>query len=137
VLASCELQLCLDTGHLTVAGCEPLEIARTAPTRIAHVHLKDVDTDLAASVRDGQLEYSEAVRRGMYTTLGCGDVDLAAIVCWLESSGYRGWYVPGVDRMLRPSRRDDGPVTGVRRSIEFLFGLQLMLLAPASETEHR
>ena len=38
--------LCLDTGHLLIGGTDPVELARAATDRIAHVHLKDVDAAL-------------------------------------------------------------------------------------------
>ena len=43
--------LCLDTGHLLVGGVDPLALALEASDRVAHVHLKDVDADLAERVQ--------------------------------------------------------------------------------------
>ena len=43
VLAGSAIPLCLDTGHLLIGGTDPVELARTVPDRVAHVHLKDVD----------------------------------------------------------------------------------------------
>ena len=43
MLADCSVSLCLDTGHLLVGGTDPADVARQAPDRIAHTHLKDVD----------------------------------------------------------------------------------------------
>jgi len=47
--------ICLDTGHLLLGGIDPLELARTIPERITHVHLKDVDLALAAAVRERRI----------------------------------------------------------------------------------
>ncbi len=124
ILDSCEVPLCLDTGHLTVGGADAVAIARSVPERIAHAHLKDVDTRLAAAVQDGSLDYSEAVRRGLYTTLGAGDVDLTSIVQSLEGAGYRGWYVPELDQMLPGEPEGAGPISGIRASMEFLRSLE-------------
>ena len=44
VLDRSRISLCLDTGHLLIGGTEPAELARQAPDRIAHLHLKDVDS---------------------------------------------------------------------------------------------
>ena len=41
---------------------------------------KDVRIDLAKRVQSGELTYTEAVRAGIYTPLGEGDVDLTALV---------------------------------------------------------
>ena len=38
------ISLCLDTGHLLIGGTDPAELTRQAPDRIAHTHLKDVDS---------------------------------------------------------------------------------------------
>ncbi len=123
VLSHSSVPLCLDTGHLTVGGSDPVELARTVPHRIAHVHLKDVDARLAADVRSGRVGYADAVRDGMYTTLGEGDVDLREIVRSLENAGYAGWYVPELDRMLPAAPTDGGPVVDVRASIEALLSV--------------
>lgn len=123
ILNACDIPLCLDSGHLTVGGADPVELARAYPERIAHVHLKDVNAALAAAVQDGSLDYSEAVGRGLYTTLGEGDVDLAAIVGSLEAHGYDGWYVPELDRMLPGEPAGAGPIAAIRASMEYLGGL--------------
>ncbi|MFD1940129.1 MULTISPECIES: TIM barrel protein [Nonomuraea] len=113
--------LCLDTGHLLIGGTDPLELTRRDPGRIAHVHLKDVDTTLAARVADGGLTYTEAVTLGIYRPLGQGDVDIAGIVAALDKSGYEGWYVMEQDVVL--SDDGDDPLDGVRQSIAYLEGL--------------
>ena len=70
------ISLCLDTGHLLIGGTDPAELTRQAPDRIAHTHLKDVDSQIADKVRAGRLTYTEAVVEGMYRPLGTGDVDV-------------------------------------------------------------
>jgi inosose dehydratase len=50
VLHGSRISLCLDTGHLLIGGTDPAELARQAPERIAHLHLKDVDSAVAAKV---------------------------------------------------------------------------------------
>jgi len=100
VLAGSQIKLCLDTGHLLIGGTDPLQLAREVPGRIAHAHLKDVDAALAAGVQAGELTYTEAVREGMYTPLGGGDVDIAGIVTALRGNGFDGWFVMEQDTIL-------------------------------------
>jgi inosose dehydratase len=100
VLESSTVSLCIDTGHLWIGGTDPVEVARGAPERIAHVHLKDVVAAVAARVRSGGVTYEDAVRDGMYRPLGEGDVDITAVVRALESAGYQGWYVLEQDAIL-------------------------------------
>jgi inosose dehydratase len=120
VLGGSAIKLCLDTGHLLIGGTDPLQLARKVPDRIAHAHLKDVDAALAARVRAGELSYTEAVRRGMYTPLGAGDVDIAGIVTALRRNGFDGWFVMEQDTILDGEPKDDGPLSDVAASVTFM-----------------
>ncbi len=120
VLKGSAIRLCLDTGHLLIGGTDPLQLARQVPDRIAHAHLKDVDAKLAADVQAGTLSYTDAVRRGMYTPLGAGDVDIAGIVTALRSSGYDGWFVMEQDTILDAEPTGEGPLGDVRASVAFM-----------------
>ena len=125
VLDGCGIPLCLDTGHLLIGGTDPARLAREAPDRIAHVHLKDVDARVADRVRAGQLTYTEAVRRGLYRPLGTGDVDIPAVVGHLGARGYDGWYVLEQDTILAAEPAGEGPVADVRTSLTYLRHLLL------------
>jgi len=121
VLDGSSISLCLDTGHLLIGGTDPAELARQAPERIAHLHLKDVDSAIAARVQSGQLSYSEAVKLRMYRPLGQGDVDVPAIIGHLWAHGYGGWYTLEQDTILTEEPKDEGPVAAVRASAEYLL----------------
>jgi inosose dehydratase len=123
VLEGSGISLCLDTGHLLIGGTDPAELTRQVPERIAHTHMKDVDNRFARRVQAGELTYTEAVREGMYRPLGSGDVDVAAIVSYLEGHGYDGWYVLEQDTILPTDPAGEGPVGDVRTSVEYLKGL--------------
>jgi inosose dehydratase len=129
VLANSAVALCLDTGHLTIAGADPVELARRHAERIAHVHLKDVSFELAERVRSGELSLLEGTRRGLFRPLGDGDADIAEVVGLLDRHGYERWLVLEQDTTITgeepPVGR--GPVLDVRRSIEYLA-----TLAPAN-----
>jgi inosose dehydratase len=120
VLAGSSIPLCLDTGHLLIGGTDPLELAKAVPNRIAHTHLKDVDATLASKVQSGELTYTEAVKAGMYTPLGTGDVDIAGIVSVLRDNGFDGWFVLEQDTILDGEPSDDGPVRDVLASVGYL-----------------
>jgi inosose dehydratase len=121
LLETSSVALCLDTGHLMVGGADPVEVARAAAGRVAHVHLKDVSSALAEQVRTGRLGYHDAVKLGMYRPLGGGDVDVGKVVDVLVGAGYRGWYVLEQDAVLA-SRPDDGsgPMRDVAAGVAFL-----------------
>ncbi|MDI6100381.1 TIM barrel protein [Actinoplanes sp. NEAU-A12] len=121
VLDGSDVPICLDTGHLLIGGMQPAELLGLAAARVTHVHLKDVDLAVAATVQDGSRSYIEGVRAGLYTPLGAGDVDIRGIVSALETAGYRGWYVLEQDCALEgPPAEGDGPFGDVRRSLTFL-----------------
>lgn len=121
LLASSDVGLCLDTGHLYLAGTDPVTVARMAPERVLHVHLKDVDAAAAEQVRSGAVPFRQAVIDGLFTPLGAGGVDIAGVIRTLESEGFRGWYVLEQDVSL-PA--DPAPGTGPKadavESVEFL-----------------
>ncbi|MFE3194893.1 TIM barrel protein [Nocardia sp. NPDC059240] len=119
-LADSTLDLCLDTGHLLIGGTDPVELAHRHADRIGHIHLKDVREPLAAEVRGGSIEYSEAVRRGLYVPLGTGDVDIAGLVRAVHAAGYRGWYVIEQDTALDSGDTAEGPTRAARESLRHL-----------------
>jgi inosose dehydratase len=121
VLHDSTTPLCLDTGHLILGGTDPSTLALEAADRIAHVHLKDVDAELADRVRRGRLGYQDAVAAGLYRPLGDGDLDIDGSVRTLEGSGYRGWYVLEQDAVLSSEPApDEGPVRAAEKSLAYL-----------------
>jgi inosose dehydratase len=121
VLAGSTVPLCLDTGHLLIGGTDPAQLAKDVPGRIAHVHLKDVDSAWVGGVRDGGMGYEAAVRQGLYRPLGRGDVDIAGIVATLTGAGYDGWYVLEQDTLLDTEPpAGSGPIDDVRASLVYL-----------------
>ena len=120
-LGSCEMGLCLDTGHLIIGGSDPVEIAELAGARVSHVHLKDVDRELARKVGTRELSFKEAAERGAFKPLGDGDVDVGAVIDELERSGYSGWYVLEQDTVVETEPGEgEGPIANVRKSLESL-----------------
>jgi inosose dehydratase len=130
VLEGSSIALCLDTGHLLIGGTDPAELTRQAPDRIAHTHLKDVDSSIGDKVRSGRLTYTEGVVRGMYRPLGTGDVDIAAIVTTLQGNGYEGWYTLEQDTILTEEPRGEGPVSDVRISADHVRDLLTTVSTP-------
>jgi inosose dehydratase len=123
VLSGSSISLCLDTGHLLIGGTDPADLTRQAPDRIAHTHLKDVDSRIADKVRAGRLSYTEGVAGGMYRPLGTGDVDVETIVNTLQGNGYTGWYTLEQDTILTEEPHGEGPVTDVRTSADHVRSL--------------
>ncbi len=124
VLEDSNVELCIDTGHLALAGADPVEIARSASGRVAHVHLKDLDESLAEKVRAGDLAFRQAVIDGLFLPLGDGRVDIGGFVAALEADDYEGWYVIEQDVVLDSEpETGQGPVIAAERSFAFLEGI--------------
>jgi inosose dehydratase len=120
-LEGSEMGLCLDTGHLVIGGGEPVEIAGLAGDRVNHVHLKDVNAELAGGLARRELDFREAAKKGAFRPLGEGGVDLGAVVERLEASGYEGWYVLEQDTVVETEPPEgEGPENDIRKSLRFL-----------------
>lgn len=106
LLACSDVGLCLDVGHLLVAGGDPLEALATWRSRINHVHVKDADRALLASVLEQRLGLEELWHRRVFGRLGDGDAGVGAFVDALAASGYAGWLV--VEQDVFPDVADPG-----------------------------
>ena len=85
--------LLFDSGHLTFAGIDPLPVLKKYIRRIRHVHLKDVRLSVRAQAEKEGWSFLGAVRAGVFTVPGDGDVDFVPIFQVLEQEGYEGWVV--------------------------------------------
>ena len=121
LLVGSEAGLCLDIAHLVLAGADPIEVLELAGHRIRHVHLNDVDAELARQVRDGSLDYDEAVEMGLYRPLGEGAAPVAKIIEVLRKAKYVGWYT--LEQETRLASADDRPLGRISRSLEYLLPL--------------
>jgi inosose dehydratase len=120
-LEGCDTGLCLDTGHLVIGSSDPIEVAEQAADRVRHVHLKDVDRDLARQLGAREIGFKEAAQRGAFRPLGDGDIDIKRLLDLLEDAGYSGWYVLEQDIVVGEEPPEErGPVLDVRKSFEFL-----------------
>jgi inosose dehydratase len=120
-LEGCDTGLCLDTGHLVIGGSEPLEVAEKAADRIKHVHLKDVDREVARRLGAREIGFKEACMEEAFRPLGDGGVDVARLLEILDRSNYSGWYVLEQDIMVASEPPEgEGPVNDIRKSLQFL-----------------
>ena len=125
VLDGCDVALCLDTGHLTIGGADPVVIAERQSDRIGLVHLKDVDDAAAERLRQGELGLMAATQAGLFPPLGAGVVPIARVIETLIDRRYTGWYVIEQDVAITDGEPPvgEGPVLGVARSLEYLRSL--------------
>jgi len=131
VLDASPVSICLDTGHVTIGGYDPLELAARYASRVGLVHLKDVKTPIAARLNAGELSLMAAVQAGLFTSLGDGDVPVADTITSLEQQGYGGLYVLEQDVAITAGEPPvgEGPVRDVAKSVAFLRSLDSVLSA--------
>ncbi len=109
------VSLVLDTGHLAVAQVDTVGLIRSAPDRIAHVHLKSVRPEVVAKYQAG-LGFLESVRAGIFTVPGDGIVDFGPIFQALREVEYRGWCV--IEAEQDPAVAE--PVANMQRALAYL-----------------
>lgn len=85
--------LLLDTGHLTYAGGDPVEMATKYAPRIVHVHCKDVRRSVLEHSRNRDASFLDSVLDGVFTVPGDGMVDYRRVLEPIAKSGYKGWLV--------------------------------------------
>jgi inosose dehydratase len=106
--------LCLDTGHWTFGGGDPVRALREHEGRVWHVHFKDCDRSVSRYE-----DYFDALGQGVFCELGAGDVDFPAVLAELERQGYDRWIVveqdvlPGLGSPLESARRNRAYLTSL------------------------
>lgn len=85
--------LLFDSGHLSFAGIDPVPILEKYVSRVRHVHLKDIRSNMVKKAKDEKWSFLTGVRAGVFTVPGDGDVDFAPLFKILENADYQGWVV--------------------------------------------
>ena len=83
--------LLFDSGHLSFAGIDPLPVLKKYIKRIKHVHLKDLRLKVYEEVKKQNMSFLDAVRAGVFTVPGDGDVDFTSIFEVLAENNYEGY----------------------------------------------
>jgi inosose dehydratase len=121
VVNSVGTKWCLDTGHMAIGGCDPVEFARAHSDAVGHVHLKDVRMDLAARLNAGELSLMGATLEGMFCPIGQGDVDVIGAVREVRDRGFASWYVLEQDiSLVEMPPEGGGPALDVADSLRFV-----------------
>lgn len=120
-----EVLFCLDTGHLFIGGADTVVLAAKYYDRIGLVHVKDVQGSVAQRLLNDELTLMGATQAGLFPAAGAGDAPIAATIQALEEQGFSGWYVLEQDVALTDGEPPlgEGPVVGVRQSIDYLRSL--------------
>lgn len=104
----------LDTGHITMAGIDPVELARTLGHRIVEFHLKDTKPETRGGAKS-RLERPDMMNDPPFFPLGHGGVDFPALKAHLDRIGWNGWLTVELDSSpWRP------PKESARMSFEYI-----------------
>lgn len=104
----------LDTGHITMAGIDPVELTRTLGHRIIEFHLKDTLPEHRGGAKQ-RMPPNDAMKKPVFFELGKGGVDFPAIKRQLDEIGWRGWLTVELDSSpYRP------PIDSARISLEYI-----------------
>jgi len=93
----------LDTGHITLAGMDPVALARRLGHRVVEFHLKDTHAETRGGARQ-RIERNDPLRDPVFFALGTsGGVDFPALRDHLEAISWRGWLTCELDSSpMRP-----------------------------------
>jgi inosose dehydratase len=108
------VQFVLDTGHVTMAGMDPVELTRALGHRIVEFHLKDVKPENRGGARK-RLDRNDPMTDPIFFPLGHGGVDFPAIKAHLDKIGWQGWLTVELDSS--PARP---PKESARMSREYI-----------------
>jgi sugar phosphate isomerase/epimerase len=86
----------LDTGHITMAGIDPVDLARRLGHRILEFHLKDVKPENRGGAK-ARLAKMDGMNDPCFFPLGTGGVDFRALQTHLNGIGWKGWLTVELD----------------------------------------
>jgi inosose dehydratase len=115
------VNLCMDTGHIAYYEGDNAELIRTYPERIHYLHVKQVDPEVLKQVREENLGFGEAVRRGVMIEPPLGVPAVEPILDALDQYVDRDLFMIG-EQDLYPCR-PDVPLPIARRTHEYLSSL--------------
>jgi len=111
------LKICIDTGHCTYAGFDPVAFMQRHMQRITYVHFKSTDSDVRARAIENRTGFYEACGQGIFCNLSDGEVDFHAVRKLLLDSNYQGWCT--IEQDCDPNLAPD-PEGDARLNREFL-----------------
>jgi inosose dehydratase len=125
VLEVSDIGLCVDTGHLLLAGGDPVAAIGAWASRINHAHLKDARRSVMAGIVADGAPASAIWDREAFPGLGDGDLDVQGVIDALGRIGYSGWLLVEQDTLPRTKERFERAATDQRANRQYLAGFGL------------
>jgi inosose dehydratase len=89
-LDAAKVGICLDTGHMSYAGIDPLAFYQHHAARVKYLHFKDVDPAVHARALADKTPFIDAVAARIFCPLGKGVVKWTELAKLLAKTGYDG-----------------------------------------------
>lgn len=87
----------LDTGHITMAGMDPIALAKRLNHRIVEFHLKDTKREDRGGTKHVPGPDRDQMTDPYFFPLGTGGVDFPALKAYLDGIDWRGFLVVELD----------------------------------------
>lgn len=100
LLASTDIGLTFDSGHLLIGGGDPLRDFRRWRPRINHLHLKDARTAVLAGALASENPMRTVWERRVFVPLGEGDLATDLLLDEIVRADFHGWLVVEQDVMI-------------------------------------
>jgi inosose dehydratase len=86
----------LDTGHIAMAGIDPVELARKLGLRVVEFHIKDVKPENKGGAKT-RLAKMDGMNDPCFFPLGSGGVDFIGLKNYLDSIQWKGFLTVELD----------------------------------------
>ncbi len=112
------LKICIDTGHCTYAGFDPVAFMKRHMDRITYVHFKNTDAAVKQQAIANRTGFYDACGQGIFCTLEKGEVDFPEVRQLLVGANYEGWCT--IEQDCDPTLDPDpvGDATANRKYLE-------------------
>jgi len=87
----------LDTGHITMAGMDPIALARRLGNRVVEFHLKDTKPEDRGGTKNVPGPRADQIKDPYFFPLGSGGVDFLGLKAYLDSIQWKGFLVVELD----------------------------------------
>ena len=105
-----------DCGHFYLANEDPITALEKYISRTAHIHFKDVRNSIFKNLYIENLSFLKAVKLGVFTVPGDGNLKMKKLAKVVHQSDYKGWIV--VEAEQDPSISN--PFEYAKKGYEFL-----------------
>ena len=85
--------LLFDTGHMTFAGGNSINVINKYANRMNHFHAKDIRSEIINNLDRSKESFLDAVLKGAFTVPGDGSIDFKEVIKTLAENGYEGWFI--------------------------------------------